>query len=36
VGEEEGARVDFERALTLSSNVAERRLIETRLGSLQA
>jgi RNA polymerase sigma-70 factor, ECF subfamily len=35
-GDEEGARAEFERALTLSSNVAERRLIEARLDSLQA
>lgn len=35
-GDEAGARAEFERALTLSSNVAERRLIENRLDSLQA
>ncbi|HEU4895568.1 MAG TPA: RNA polymerase sigma factor [Acidimicrobiia bacterium] len=35
-GDEIGAAHEFERALELSSNVAERRLIETRLESLQA
>jgi len=34
-GDAPGARSEFERALALSSNVAERRLIEARLGSLR-
>jgi len=34
-GDDEGARAEFEIALTLSSNVAERRLIEARLDSLK-
>lgn len=35
-GDPEAARAEFERALQLVSNVAERRLIETRLESLAA
>jgi RNA polymerase sigma-70 factor (ECF subfamily) len=34
-GDEAGAREEFERALALSSNQAERRLIESRLQSLR-
>jgi RNA polymerase sigma-70 factor (ECF subfamily) len=33
-GDEDAARVEFQRALALSSNQAERRLIEMRLQSL--
>lgn len=35
-GEDERAREDFDRALTLASNEAERRLIRDRLESLAA
>jgi RNA polymerase sigma-70 factor (ECF subfamily) len=34
-GDLAGARADFEKALELSSNVAEQRLIRTRLESLR-
>jgi RNA polymerase sigma-70 factor (ECF subfamily) len=34
-GDEVGARHEFERALELISNVAERRLVETRIRSLE-
>ena len=33
-GDDAGARAEFERALALSSNAAERRLMEARLGAL--
>lgn len=35
-GDEEAARAEFERALEMISNVAERRLIESRIESLHA
>jgi predicted RNA polymerase sigma factor len=33
-GDIQRAREDFERALVLATNTAERRLIQARLGSL--